>query len=58
MGLRAGSVAPAPSGFLLVGFLLPWASGAAIRPGLPAAGRKGLCQELGGGGALPPPRFF
>lgn len=54
--MRAGSVAPAPSGFLLACFLLPGASGAAARPGLPAAGIEGLCPELGkwDGGLCPP----
>lgn len=47
MGLRSRSVAPAPSGFLLVGFLLPRASGVAIPPGLLAARRKGLFSGAG-----------
>lgn len=47
MGLRARSVAPAPSVFLLVGFILSRASGVATRPGPLAAGKRGLCLELG-----------
>lgn len=46
MGLWTRSVAPTPSGFLLVSFLLPPASGVAAWPGLLAAGRKGLFPKL------------